>query len=54
MYTFLYCNQHNKDAAAVKLVADKLATNEHNAVIAEISLISRSGEVLVSADTYEV
>src|SRR5574344_287083 len=42
-----------RDAAAVKLVADKLATNEHNAVIAEISLISRSGEVLVSADTYE-
>lgn len=43
-----------RDPAAVKLVADKLASCEHNAVLSEISLISREGEVLVSSDTYEM
>ena len=43
-----------RDPAAVKLVADKLASCEHNAVLSEISLISREGEVLVTSDTYEM
>ena len=43
-----------RDPAAVKLVADKLASFEHNAVLSEISLISREGEVLVTSDTYEM
>ena len=43
-----------RDPAAVKLVADKLASYEHNAVLSEISLISREGEVLVTSDTYEM
>ncbi|MBR5357851.1 MAG: bifunctional hydroxymethylpyrimidine kinase/phosphomethylpyrimidine kinase [Clostridiales bacterium] len=43
-----------RDPAAVKLVADKLASCEHNAVLSEISLISREGEVLVTSETYEM
>ena len=43
-----------RDPEAVKLVADKLATTEHNAVVSEISLISSDGEVLVSSETYEM
>lgn len=43
-----------RDPEAVKLVADKLASTEHNAVVSEISLISREGEVLVSSETYEM
>ena len=43
-----------RDPASVKLVADKLSSTEHNAVVSEISLISREGEVLVSTETYEM
>lgn len=43
-----------RDPASVKLVADKLASCEHNAVLSEISLISREGEVLVTSETYEM
>lgn len=59
-YCFKECNPSCiavsliRDPASVKLVADKLASTEHNAVVSEISLISSEGEVLVSTETYEM
>lgn len=41
-----------RDPDAIRLIADKLANNKHNAVVSEISLISDEGEVLVSTDVY--
>ena len=41
-----------RDPDNIKLIADKLASYDHSTVISEISLISGSGDVLVSADTY--
>lgn len=41
-----------RNASDIKLIADRLANCEHSCAISEISLISKDGEVLVSAETY--